>query len=285
MKLKKGNIEYDFAVESIKYLLNTGIQKYDLKQIIRQFQIKSKSEYREEKNETSEIWINGKKLDSKKVLIIKVNEDFSIIEDSKLNSKSLMLKYFEYKVKDRDYIDTVNTLNILLESLEEEINSCSWTHPNFKSLSNKNLIKLMDPEFFDEYQKDEFDLFYHQLIQYQLSLIQYISEKNISYEYIIILFDLLELNEMILSEIKKLKNCISIVLVDDYEEFMPLESIYLFENRKMYDFSNENLLYRIVTKKYQELYTIEEAKNKMTQDLKSAYELKKIRIVNDSDDE
>lgn len=143
----------------------------------------------------------------------------------------------------------------------------------------------MDPEFFDEYQKDEFDLFYHQLIQYQLSLIQYISEKNISYEYIIILFDLLELNEMILSEIKKLKNCISIVLVDDYEEFMPLESIYLFENRKMYDFSNENLLYRIVTKKYQELYTIEEAKNKMTQDLKSAYELKKIRIVNDSDDE
>ena len=282
LKLKKGNIEFEFAVESIKYLLNIGIQKFNLKQIFRQFQIKSKSEYREEKNEISEIWINDKKIDPKKILIIEVNEDYSIIEDSKLNSKSLMLKYFEYKVQDRDYIDTINTINILLESLEEEIDSSSWTHSCFKSLTNKNLIKLMDPDFFDEYQKDEFDLSYHQLIQYQLSLIQYISEKNVSYKYIIVFVDLLELNEVILSEIKKLTNCISIVLVDDYKEIMPLDSICLVENRKMYDFSDEDLLYRIVTKNHKEQCTIEEAKNKMIQDL---HKFKRIRIVNDDDNE
>ena len=282
MKLEKGSIEYQFAVESIKYFVNTRIQRYVLKQIFRQFQTKTKSEYREDKKKTAEIWINERKLDAKKTLIIEVNDDFSIIEDSKLNSKSLMLKYFEHRVQDSEYTDTINTLNILIESLEEEINISSWAHSCFKSLTNKNLIKLMDPEFFDEYQKDEFDLSYHQLIQYQLSLIQYIAEKNVFYENIIILLDLLEIDEMILSGIKNLKNCISIVFVDDYKEFMPLDSICLIENRKIYDFSDEDLLYRIVTKKHKEFYTIEEAKNKMKQEL---YRLKKIGIVNDSDNE
>ena len=132
------------------------------------FTSKDKSENRTENNISTKIFINEKEIELKNNMFIEISEMYSLNEDKKLTTKSLMLKYLEIKLQNQDYFDTISTIDILLNSLSEEINDESMLKIMFNGANYKQLIKMLSPYYEDELQKDEFDLTRDELILFQL---------------------------------------------------------------------------------------------------------------------
>ena len=67
----------------------------------------------------------------------------------------MILKYLELRLQDMEYFDTINTINLLFESLSEELKDENGLNTLFDAMDYKHLSKLINPCYFDELQKDE----------------------------------------------------------------------------------------------------------------------------------
>ena len=131
--------------------------------MIKQFFQKTESEYRSENNLEAKILMDGEAVSNKRMLFLEINPYDSLIEDRKLSSKSLVLKYLEKKLQDKIYFDTIRTLDILFQSLAEEANDDNLKIA-FNEMNFKQLLKILEAYFSDDFQKDEFDLSYEDVI-------------------------------------------------------------------------------------------------------------------------
>lgn len=277
--IKNGNNKYDITINRVKYVFSSNQDEFKIKQSFRNYFSKNKSEFRKENGNSNKVLFNDKDLDVKRTLFVEINSDFSINEDSKLNSKSLILKYLELRLQDMEYFDTINTINLLFESLSEELKDENGLNTLFDAMDYKHLSKLINPYYFDELQKDEYDLTFEELLLFQIKLIKYISLNNNFYEYIIVFIDLDEVTQNLIQQINSLLNCYVICFSKNYVLEMS-DDAAIIEN-EVFDLSNIEEVYAYFYQKSSNILPIEEVRLYMKQYIIDKYTYKKIDIIDE----
>lgn len=277
--IKNGNNKYDITINRVKYVFSSNQDEFKIKQSFRNYFSKNKSEFRKENGNSNKVLFNDKDLDVKRTLFVEINSDFSINEDCKLNSKSLILKYLELRLQDKEYFDTINTINLLFESLSEELKDENGLNTLFDAMDYKHLSKLINPYYFDELQKDEYDLTFEELLLFQIKLIKYISLNNNFYEYIIVFIDLDEVTQNLIQQINSLLNCYVICFSKNYVLEMN-DDATIIEN-EVFDLSNIEEVYAYFYQKSSNILPIEEVRLYMKQYIIDKYTYKKIDIIDE----
>lgn len=277
--IKNGNNKYDITINRVKYVFSSNQDEFKIKQSFRNFFSKNKSEFRKENGNSNKVLFNDKDLDVKRTLFVEINSDFSINEDCKLNSKSLILKYLELRLQDMEYFDTINTINLLFESLSEELKDENGLNTLFDAMDYKHLSKLINPYYFDELQKDEYDLTFEELLLFQIKLIKYISLKNDFYECIIVFINLDEVTQSLIQQINSLLNCYVICFSKNYVLEMS-DDAAIIEN-EVFDLSNIEEVYAYFYQKSSNILPIEEVRLYMKQYIIDKYTYKKIDIIDE----
>lgn len=277
--IKNGNNKYDITINRVKYVFSSNQDEFKIKQSFRNYFSKNKSEFRKENGNSNKVLFNDKDLDVKRTLFVEINSDFSINEDCKLNSKSLILKYLELRLQDMEYFDTINTINLLFESLSEELKDENGLNTLFDAMDYKHLSKLINPYYFDELQKDEYDLTFEELLLFQIKLIKYISLKNDFYECIIVCINLDEVTQSLIQQINSLLNCYVICFSKNYVLEMS-DDAAIIEN-EVFDLSNIEEVYAYFYQKSSNILPIEEVRLYMKQYIIDKYTYKKIDIIDE----
>lgn len=197
-------------------------------------------------------------------MFIEISETHSLNEDKKLTTKSLMLKYLESKLQNQEYFDTISTIDILLNSLSEEVNDESMLKIMFNGTNYKQLIKMLSPYYEDELQKDEFDLSRDELILFQLDLIEYISDHNSKYYNIFVFGKLDNLSNKILHKINAIEKIKLIIFTNCYNDLMDVQNTSLLQD-KIIDFADMEQIYYDLSQKSLQTYTLQEVEQ-MTMD-------------------
>ena len=258
--IKKGIYKYQLQIDKIKYCLGFNfVEKYQFKNMLFEYFYNSKlSEYSKENIGEVCLEINENKIKNRDVSFYYVDHNYSIDIDLKLNSKSLISAYLEMLLLDEQYIDTINSINILFEAFASELDDNLITS-KFITYTPKQFLKILSPMFcYEEEQANEHDLSYNELIIFQLNMINYIAKKQ--QKIVICLVEIPELTIEINEILKNMNNCIVIVLLCKYNLELNLKDIILFDNIVL-DLNDEEQLYNYFIDKG--VYTVQEAKDKM----------------------
>ena len=270
LTIKNGTNKWNLQMNHVKYIISDSSTNYTLLQAIRLFNSKDKSENRTENNLSTKIFINEKEIELKNNMFIEISEAYSLNEDKKLTTKSLMLKYLEIKLQNQEYFDTISTIDILLNSLSEEVNDESLLKIMFNGANYKQLIKMLSPYYEDELQKDEFDLTRDELILFQLDLIEYISNHNSKYDNIFVFCKLDNLSDKILQKINKIENVKLIIFTNYYSDLMNVQNTSLLQD-KIIDFADMEQIYYDLSQKSLQTYTLQEVEQMAINYLQQTY--------------
>lgn len=270
LTIKNGTNKWNLQMNHIKYIISDSSTNYTLLQAIRLFTSKDKSENRTENNISTKIFINEKEIELKNNLFIEISEMYSLNEDKKLTTKSLMLKYLEIKLQNQEYFDTISTIDILLNSLSEEVNDESLLKIMFNGTNYKQLIKMLSPYYEDELQKDEFDLTRDELILFQLDLVEYISNHNSKYDNIFIFGKLDNLSDRILQKINKIQNVKLMIFTNYYNDLMNIQNAALLQD-KIIDFADMEQIYYDLSQKSLRTYMLQEVEQMTINYLQQTY--------------
>ena len=270
LTIKNGTNKWNLQMNHVKYIISDSSTNYTLLQAIRLFTSKDKSENRTENNISTKIFINEKEIELKNNLFIEISEMYSLNEDKKLTTKSLMLKYLESKLQNQEYFDTISTIDILLNSLSEEVNDESMLKIMFNGANYKQLIKMLSPYYEDELQKDEFDLTRDELILFQLDLVEYISNHNSKYDNIFVFGKLDNLSDKILQKINKIENVKLIIFTNYYNDLMNVQNAALLQD-KIIDFADMEQIYYDLSQKSLRTYMLQEVEQMTINYLQQTY--------------
>lgn len=280
LNITNGLRDWEFQINTLKDIICNSNDYYPMYLCMKQVCDKEKSEYRNENNLKAKISIDSKELDIKHNLFIEISDTYSLNEDKKLTNKSLILKYLELKIQHQDFMETINTIDILLHTLSEEMNDESILKVIFNSIGYKQLIKMLTPYYENEFQKDEFDLSIDELISFQIQIIHYISLNNTKYDNIIVYARLDYLSEYIIKKLMSLTKCKVIIFTNSYNQTMQLENLCLVEN-DFIDFANIDLFYKVFSLHSFQYYRVEEIKVMIKSYLKEHYTHRKKDIYQD----
>lgn len=262
----KGRDKYNIFIDSYKIICGHNYNmKFDMIRTIKRFSQNIKpSEYATDNYNFTKIFVDDQNINAKDVLMYHVDKNYSLVDDFKLTSKSLMNKYFEILLSNNQFIETINTINILYESLSHEMSLSSFITGHFSSMVPKQLIKLMTPIYIlDGYSKDEYDMNYEDIIIFQLQLIKYIVEHNETYKYIIICVEISYLTEKIYELIEELKYCFVLVFVE-HKTFICKDIFkYILCEKKYLDNADEETFYEIICDNNFQLLTLKEGREYM----------------------
>lgn len=278
--IKKGTKQWKFQITQRKFMICTKNEDYELIQAIRLFSSKEKSEYRSENNIQSTIFLDEQELKTKNNLFLEISNTYSLNEEKKLTTKTLMLKYLELKLQSNELFDTISTLDLLFESLAEEVNEDSILKIFFNGMNDKQLLKLLSPYYEDDLQEDEFDMDLNELIHFQLEMIRYISAHNKKYDHIFCVMKLDHLDQAILHTISEIENCKFIIFTNYYLKNTPIEDFCLFENQ-MIDFADLEQFYYVFTQQSTSMYTLQEVKSMILNYLTNNYTQKHFDIYHE----
>ena len=270
LTIKNGTNKWNLQMNHVKYIISDSSMNYTLLQAIRLYTSKDKSENRTENNISTKMFINEKEIELKNNMFIEISEMYSLNEDKKLTTKSLMLKYLESKLQNQEYFDTISTIDILLNSLSEEVNDESMLKIMFNGANYKQLIKMLSPYYEDELQKDEFDLTRDELILFQLDLVEYISNHNSKYDNIFVFGKLDNLSDKILQKINKIENVILMIFTNYYNDLMNVQNTALFQD-KIIDLADMEQIYYDLSQKSLQTYTLQEVEQMTINYLQQTY--------------
>lgn len=268
--IKNGTNKWNLQMNHVKYIISDSSMNYTMLQAIRLFASKDKSENRTENNISTKIFINEKEIELKNNMFIEISEMYSLNEDKKLTTKSLMLKYLEIKLQNQEYFDTISTIDILLNSLSEEVNDESMLKIMFNGTNYKQLIKMLSPYYEDELQKDEFDLTRDELFLFQLDLVEYISNHNSKYDNIFVFGKLDNLSDKILHKMNKIENIKLIIFTNYYNDLMNVQNAALLQD-KIIDFADMEQIYYDLSQKSLQTYTLQEVEQMSINYLQQTY--------------
>lgn len=280
--ISSGNINRTIIIDHTKYVLGSNaMNKYYLKQAVRQYFNKTVSGYREEIGSECYFKIDDSPVDKKNTFFYEVTENYSINDDAKLSTKSLMLKYLETLYSDVIYMDTLNTLNILVESLSDEVSENAFVQSEFSTYSPKLLTKLVTAHYYeDESYKDEYDLSYEDLIILQLNMIDYIAVHSKKYSYFILFIDIPLITDEIKNKIDEMsKDRVYCLVFSKTVRDIEIENICVEEDYFL-DFANEEMVYYIVNEQSTNLYTLEDIKNMINEYLKDLSSKEHVSLIN-----
>ena len=270
LTIKNGTNKWNLQMDHVKYIISDSSMNYTLLQAIRLFTSKDKSENRTENNISTKMFINEKEIEIKNNMFIEITEMYSLNEDKKLTTKSLMLKYLESKLQNQEYFDTISTIDILLNSLSEEVNDESLLKIMFNGANYKQLIKMLSPYYEDELQKDEFDLTRDELILFQLDLVEYISNHNSKYDNVFVFGKLDNLSDKILQKINKIENVKLMIFTNYYNNLMNVQNTSLLQD-KIIDLADMEQIYYDLSQKSLQTYTLQEVEQMTINYLQQTY--------------
>jgi len=262
----KGLDKYEIILQDYKIIYGSNYNiKFDILRTILKFYKNNKSSvYAIEENNIAKLYINDKEVKSKDILVFHVNKYYSMIDDFKLSTKSLITKYLETLLYNDEFFDTINTLNILFESLSQEITIESSVSGCFNTMVPKQLIKLLTPQYLDnDISKDEYDLSLEEIIIFQLNLIDYINKHDNTINHMIICIELPRLTEKIYSKIIEMKNCYILIFTELEDSLIEdISKYYLCEN-KVLDLADENQVFNLICDNNYKLLTLKEGREYM----------------------
>ena len=267
MTIKKGIYEYQLQIDKIKYCIGTDFKnKYQLKKMLIEYFNGGKiSEYSKQNTGDIQLTINEKLVHHKDVLFFYVNDNYSIENELKLKSKSLMSIYLETLLSDNQYIDTIQSINILLDAFASEIDD-NLIISKFITYTPKQFLKILMPMFcYDEEQANEYDLSYDEIIIFQLKMV-------------IVFVEIPELTRSIDDALKEMKNVMIIISVFKYNVDLEIDDIMIFD-KTILDASDEEQLYNYFIDR--NIYTLKEAKDMIKQKIKDGINKFDVSIIND----
>ncbi len=251
IKLYVDNEEISFAIDKHKILYGENyLRKYKIfSKIEKYFKTKNDDEINSE-----DVFLEGDPLNKNDFLFLKIVSNFDFEEELKINSKTLIKKYLELKLQNIDYLEELNTLKIMLESLNNNFVSdnlnieCNGKIINFSfdEIDNRELIKLLNVDIRNlEYDKISiYDLDYHDTILLQLNIVENIMKLN--EKPIFLLIDCY-LDEYLLNKVLLLNSKDSIILINTNTKHK-VERVedYLLVNNYVFDLFDEVTLYHLM---------------------------------------
>lgn len=203
LKLTDNKKSYEIIVEKVKFLYGDNYSlKYEISKILKQvISRNSLSENQIENDINFSIEINDKIYKTKSTLF-EVTANYDLTTDLKMQTKSLILKYYETYLKCNNISDYVLMINSMLKTLAMELNQDDlMLNAMFVDMNEKQLLKLLIPYLIkDEYQSNMFDLTYEEIILFQIKTIRYITENNFD-QFFFIIIDIPVLTNEIIKEI------------------------------------------------------------------------------------
>ena len=256
---------FNIKLKQIKFMLGYNYElKYHFLQIIRQVFSRANSEKREEYGLKGNITINNEEINSRNSVLWEISDAYSLSEDLKLGTKSLVTAYFEVKMQNKMYFDSMNTIEILFNSFEMEINEDDELNMIFNAVNSKTLIKFMKANLIkEELQHDEYDLSYEQIILLQIKMISYILSNKIYNSTSFVIVHVPTLTKSIIEAVWNIPNALVFVFTEEYISNINVKDITLFES-EFVDCRDIDLIYRIVDQRYCKLLTL----NKMEEQMK-----------------
>ena len=251
IKLYVDNEEISFTIDKHKILYGENyLKKYKIfNKIEKYFKTKNDNEINSE-----DVFLEGDPLNKNDFLFLKIVSNFDFEEELKINSKTLIKKYLELKLQNIDYLEELNTLKIMLESLNNNFVSdnlnieCNGKIINFSfdEIDNRELIKLLNVDIRNlEYDKISiYDLDYHDTILLQLNMVENIMKLN--EKPIFLLIDCY-LDEYLLNKVLLLNSKDSIILINTNTKHK-VERVedYLLVNNYVFDLFDEVTLYHLM---------------------------------------
>ncbi len=247
--------EYDMNIQNYKILYgNRYDDVYEAFKCIRSYFNKTTlSEYSKENSNYCNLKLNDENVDIKNTLFFEINSNYDFSLDAKMNSKSIILKFYETCLENIEYDEGFTTLKELLISLinidleetlsislndEKEIHMIAQNDDfNFKSL-----IKLIIPTIIQSgMELNNIDLSYETIILLQLEMIKRIASK--STKEIIILSELPLITSKIYNKLEEMPENISMIIYNNsYYYEIPIENMVLLDFNWL-DLANENDIY------------------------------------------
>lgn len=266
--IKIGNIVYNFGIKNYKLLLgdNEDLKQDLIYSIIKEFNKGSNSEYSIDEKREKQFLINDNNVNLRNTSLYLINSRYDYEDEYKLKARSLILKFLRTVFEDIDYNDTLNTINILLEQLSDELteelsefNSTFEHGIEIEKINFKNIFKLMDIKMKkDNKYINMYDLKYEDNILSQLSFIKTIAEKSFDKDHIVIL-ELPILTKKIFDFIKtiQLENLDIIVSTTKYNIVLKNINNIIYVNKQFIDFRDEVAIYNDLIMNLNEIQTLE----------------------------
>lgn len=253
-----------FQINKVKYMLGFNyLLKYQFLQIIRQFYSRMNSEKREEYGIVNHVLIDNEEVNPRSSMLWEIKDTYSLTEDLKLGTKSLVTMYLETKMQNTLYFDSMNTIEILFNSLEEEINDNDEINVLFNSVNAKTLLKFMKAIIREEdLQLDEYDLSCEQIIMLQIKMITYIMQHKVFNSKPIVIVHISELTQEINEAIWNIPNVCVFIFMDEYNPIINTKYITLFES-SFVDCDDLESIYQIVDQRYCKLVLLNDLEEHM----------------------
>lgn len=269
-----------FQINKVKYMLGFNyLLKYQFLQIIRQFYTRMNSEKREEYGIVNHILVDNEEINPRSSMLWEIKDTYSLTEDLKLGAKSLMTMYLETKMQNTLYFDTMNTIEILFNSLEEEINDNDEINVLFNSINAKTLLKFMKAIIrAEDLQLDEYDLSCEQIIMLQIKMIMYIMQHKVFNSNPIVIVHISVLTQEINEAIWNIPNVCVFIFMDEYNPIINTKYITLFESNFV-DCGDLESIYQIVDQRYCKLVLLNDLEEHMKTYLMKYYSKEHTNIL------
>ena len=111
--------------------------------------LSKESEYSINNSGQAQVLLNDKEIKVKEINFYQINHHYSITNDLKLTAHSLIARYLEILIAQDDNLDTINTINLLLESFTNELDN-ELIYPKFITYTPKQFLKILLPIFLKE---------------------------------------------------------------------------------------------------------------------------------------
>lgn len=267
-------------IDNVKYVFGKNYnQKYQLVKSISQYFNQIESEYRKEEAGESIVAIDNEPIHIKRTMFLRIHKDYSISDEEKLGTKSLMLKYVEAKLLNSDLLETINTIDLLFKSLTDEVSEDNeQIQTPFSTITNKVLTKMVKPCYVDDYQKDEYDLTIEEIITLQLKMLLKIQNENLYEDYLTIV-EIPCITNKIREFVEKLKG--QTLVFTNETLFMPKCEEALAIEDETIDFADENTLYSLFGETNGIVLPIKEVKDMCNNFINRSYVSEKTIIVDD----
>lgn len=261
--IKEGNQEYRFSIDKYKFIIcNDMDNAFMYKRLCLKFirQVNDSEYYRETNCIERSLLIDHKEFNKKTDIFTIIQPDLNISEELKISPKSIIWKYFEQQFENPIYQDTIQTLQILFDSLEQEINSCSKIKIKFQDITIKNLLKLSSAYIEKNHMIcNEYDLNYEETIHIQLEMLKII-EKDPLLENILVFMDVPNISNEIINDLSSFNKCKFIILSTNFSSNINIENFYFIGNTKV-DFANDEQIFLELCEKSTNAYNLLEVKN------------------------
>lgn len=224
-------------INKTKYYITKNIKDYWIikKSVNSNLNRVGSSDYSEENNNKTFIKIDGNDI-SKFDELVFIDDNYDLEDDSKLGSKSLMLKYILKLINENIMSDEFLQLNCMLELFTNMLSNNLFEVEAIK-LSAKTLVKQIAISVLKEgFSCNSNDLTYEETIIIQLELLKNIITKEKRY---IVVIDLIVLTERLYDEIELLENCYVLIIFHSSEKNDFCDNIMI----DGIDFEDDEILY------------------------------------------